>query len=86
MPIHYDPARIIKRFCPQGHDKYVVGVFTSGATHMCQQCVLDKYNNSWNNPLRATGAALRRIKKRRKRGLAQMQDLLAQLQEGETNG
>lgn len=26
MPVHYDPARIRKRFCPAGHDKHIEGV------------------------------------------------------------
>lgn len=39
MPVHYDPARIRKRFCPQGHDKYIVGVMAAPAsTSKCYAC------------------------------------------------
>lgn len=88
MPVHYDPARIRKRFCPRGHDKYVVGVQAqiTGRRSECNQCYNQFTTNAaWGiNPRKAINASLRRIRKRRGRKIEQIKELLAQL-EGETN-
>lgn len=102
MPVHYDPARIRKRFCPRGHDKHKVGV----CRHQCAKChgsqnreqkkklrsdpeyrakEAKRNSNGWQNPLNAIRDRKRKIRIRRERTLEQMQDLLAQLKEGEIN-
>lgn len=87
MPVHYDPAKIRKRYCPQGHDKYEVGVKTSGQilghqTARCYGCHLKSTNNGWSNPVRAIKERQRWIRNRRGRKIEQIKELLAQL-EGE---
>ena len=86
MPVHYDPARIRKRFCPRGHDKYVVGVHTSDSCinppHQCYAChkQVNRKQNSLN-PNKRFSNSIGRYKRKLRERIVVKEQRIAELEE-----